>query len=381
MGGGSMMTFATLRRPALAGLALAAVLALSAGTATAKAGNGRIVFQGCDSSTCQIYTVNPDGTALHQVTHGPAFKFSPDWSPDGRRIVYARDAGSGSAIWIAGADGTRARQLTHPRPGFFDQYPHFTPDGRRVLFTNFTADTDGGISSIRTDGTGLRVITPNRGTSYNDAVLSPNGRRLAFMRWHIGNATMRIYTRAFAGGRERPVTPVALTGWLPDWAPSGRTILFSSNLFGNRPNGAIYTVGAWGGWVRKLTRPRFPTEDWAASYAPDGRRIVFTSDRGRADRFFSGTDLYTMRSNGSHIHRIPLPGSIPYPDSPQWGTAPLQATGMTSASSVQRQTAARRPAFCAFEGARLAAPACRSSAAGNPSTPRAGRPRGSLRTS
>jgi Tol biopolymer transport system component len=363
-----MIVFTTFRRLSLAGLALAAVFALWAGTATAKAGNGRVVFQGCDFSTCQIYTVNPDGTALRQVTHGPAVKTVPDWSPNGRRIVYALDAGSGSAIWIARADGSRARQLTHPKPGFFDQYPHFTPDGRRVLFTNFTADTDGGISSIRTDGTGLRVITPNRGTSYNNAVLSPNGRRLAFMRWHVGNATMRIYTRALAGGRERPVTPVALTGWLPDWAPSGRTILFSSNLFANRPNGAVYTVGAWGGAVRKLTHPRFPTEDWAASYAPDGRRIVFTSDRGRPDRFFSGTDLYTMRSNGSRIHRIPLPGSIPYPDSPQWGTAPLEATSAVPSASVQGHAAGRRPAFCAFEDARLAAQACRAAGARSPST-------------
>jgi Tol biopolymer transport system component len=180
-----MIVLTTFRRPSLPGLALATVFAFSAGTPTAKAGNGRVVFQGCDSSTCQIYTVNPDGTALRQVTPGPAVKFGPDWSPNGRRIVYARDAGGGSAIWIARADGSRSRQLTHPRPGFFDQYPHFTPDGRRVLFTDFTADTDGGISSIRTNGTGLRVITPNRGTSYNDAVLSPNGRRLAFMRFHV----------------------------------------------------------------------------------------------------------------------------------------------------------------------------------------------------
>ena len=162
---------------------------------------------------------------------------------------------------------SHARQLTHPLPGFFDQWPHFTPDGQRVLFTNFTPDVDGGISSIRPDGTHLRVITPNSGESYNDAVLSPNGRRLAFMRWHVGNATMRVYTRALGGGRERPVTPVRLLGWWPDWAPDGHRILFSSNAFLGRPNAAIYTVGSWGGSVRKLTHPEFPNEDWSAGYA------------------------------------------------------------------------------------------------------------------
>lgn len=353
------------RLRALAALfAFATAFGLSAGTAVADTTDGRIVFQGCDNTTCQIYTVNPDGTALRQVTHGAAFKFQPDWSPNGRRIVFAQDSGSGPAIWIARADGSHARRLTHPLPGFFDQWPHFTPDGRRVLFTDFNADVDGGISSIRPDGTGLRVITPNSGESYNDAVLSPDGRRLAFMRWHIGNATMRIYTRPLGGGRERPVTPVRLLGWWPDWAPDSRTILFSSNLFLERPNAAIYTVGSWSGSVRKLTHPEFPNEDWSAGYAPSGSRIVFASDRGRQDRFFSGEDIYTMWSDGSHIHRIPLPSSILYPDAPQWGTAPLKRGGTASRSSSEQRLRSDGStlALCASPAARLAIPACRLSA-------------------
>jgi Tol biopolymer transport system component len=362
--GGCAMTVSNAHRllPLIALLALAAAFGVSAGTAAAQTTDGRIVFQGCDVTTCQIYTVNPDGTALRQVTHGAAARFQPDWSPNGRHIVFAQDSGSGSAIWIARADGSHARQLTHPLPGFSDQWPHFTPDGRRVLFTNFTPDTDGGISSIRPDGTHLRVITPNSGESYNDAVLSPNGR-LAFMRWHVGNATMRIYTRALDGGRELPVTPVPLLGWWPDWAPNGRRLLFSSNLFSQRPNGAIYSVGSWGHSVRKLTHPAFPNEDWSATYAPSGTRIVFTSDRGRQDRFFSGADIYTMRSDGSHIQRIPLPSFILYPDAPQWGAAPLKRGSTTGRSSLwQRHPGGGSTmALCASPATQLAIPGCRLS--------------------
>lgn len=346
--------------PLVALLVLATAFGLSAGTAVAHATDGRIVFQGCGATTCQVYTVNPDGTALRQVTHGAAARFQPDWSPNGRRIVFAQDSGIGSTIWIARADGRHARQLTHPLPGFFDQWPHFTPDGQRVLFTNFTPDTDGGISSIRTDGTHLRVITPNSGESYNDAVLSPDGRRLAFMRWHVGNATMRIYTRALGGGRERPVTPVRLLGWWPDWAPDGHRILFSSNLFLGRPNAAIYTVGPWGNAVRKLTYPEFPNEDWSAGYAPTGSRIVFVSDRGRPDRFFSGQDIYTMSSDGSRIHRIPLPSSILYPDAPQWGSAPLNRSSTTGLPSPRQQhpSGGSNTTLCASWAAQFAVPQC-----------------------
>ena len=174
--GGCAMTVSNAHRllPLIALLALATAFGVSAGTAAAQTTDGRIVFQGCDVTTCQIYTVNPDGTALRQVTHGAAARFQPDWSPNGRHIVFAQDSGSGSAIWIARADGS-SPPATHPLPGFSDQWPHFTPDGRRVLFTNFTPDTDGGISSIRPDGTHLRVITPTAASHTTMLCSRPTG--------------------------------------------------------------------------------------------------------------------------------------------------------------------------------------------------------------
>jgi hypothetical protein len=159
------------------------------------------------------------------------------------------------------------------------------------------------------------------------------------------------------------VTPLPLLGWWPDWAPNGRRLLFSSNLFSQRPNGAIYSVGSWGHSVRKLTHPAFPNEDWSATYAPSGARIVFTSDRGRQDRFFSGTDIYTMRADGSHIQRIPLPSFILYPDAPQWGAAPLKRGSATGRSSLWQRhpSGGSTMALCASPAAELAIPGCRLS--------------------
>ena len=82
--------------PLIALLALAAAFGLSAGTAAAQTTDGRIVFQGCDVTTCQIYTVNPDGAALRQVTHGAAARFQPDWSP--KRPAHRLRTGLGQRI-------------------------------------------------------------------------------------------------------------------------------------------------------------------------------------------------------------------------------------------------------------------------------------------
>ena len=125
--------------------AAGAVLAISVGAASAHARDGRIVFYGCDASTCQIYTVNPDGTALRQVTHDAAVKFNPDWSPDGRRIVYLETSSSGDTYQaeIRVVDATGANDQVLYRSGCcIDDWrsPVFSPDGRMIAFSLIIVD-------------------------------------------------------------------------------------------------------------------------------------------------------------------------------------------------------------------------------------------------
>lgn len=285
--------------------------------ATMPGQNGRIIF--LDRATGQLNTVNPDGTALRQVTH-VGFNTTPDWSPDGRFIAYASNRSGVFQIWIAAADGSSARQLTpdtNPDGKFF---PRFTPDGRTIVYQDCLGDgCDGGISAVRTDGSHLHAITANSGQSYNWAVPSPDGRQLAFMRWHVAGVKMRIFVMPFGGGTERPVTPANLEAWAPDWAPNGERIVFSSHIFQDRPNGAIFTVRPDGTGLQQLTTPPWPLEDWQASYAPDGNRLVFSSDRRYPDRCCA--DLYLMNADGKALHRIPLASTQVV--LARWGTAPL----------------------------------------------------------
>jgi Tol biopolymer transport system component len=62
----------------------------------------------------------------------------PAWSPDGRRIAFAR-AVTGAAvettnIYVMNADGTVVRQLTHERTGTVSQHPSWSRDGRSIVF-------------------------------------------------------------------------------------------------------------------------------------------------------------------------------------------------------------------------------------------------------
>jgi dipeptidyl aminopeptidase/acylaminoacyl peptidase len=145
----------------LAALALVAGLLLGApATATYPGPNGRIVFD--DFNTGQLYSVNPDGTSLRQLTDLPegSFAFQPDWAPDGRRIAFASNLGGDFRLYTINRDGSDRRLVFDDQPGYGDVFPGYTPDGRRLVFQRCLPD-DGvcAIYTVRLDGGGLRALT------------------------------------------------------------------------------------------------------------------------------------------------------------------------------------------------------------------------------
>jgi Tol biopolymer transport system component/DNA-binding winged helix-turn-helix (wHTH) protein len=57
----------------------------------------------------------------------------PQVSPDGARVAYVSTQSGSHELWIAGRDGSNARQLTHVRRGIVKS-PRWSPDGRRILY-------------------------------------------------------------------------------------------------------------------------------------------------------------------------------------------------------------------------------------------------------
>ncbi len=72
--------------------------------------------------------IRTDGSGLKQLTTGSKSATEPAFSPDGKRIVFAR---LGSGIFRMNLDGTGLRRLTS---GARDIYPVWSPDGKRIAF-------------------------------------------------------------------------------------------------------------------------------------------------------------------------------------------------------------------------------------------------------
>lgn len=126
----------------------------------------------------QIFTLDLDGGGeMTQLTSGPAPARTPEFSPDGRSVVFARLYHGKGGLFTVDVDGTGLRQLTS-RPG--DGSPSYSPTGDRIVF-NGHAGRHIRIFSIRADGSGRTQLT--RGPFVDRGpVFSPDGRSIAFGR-------------------------------------------------------------------------------------------------------------------------------------------------------------------------------------------------------
>lgn len=95
---------------------------LTEGSGPAWSVRGDIAFTGSTPSGGGIFVIRPDGSGLRQISKQGG---SPDWSPDGKEIVFAID----SQIALMRADGSGVRRLD-----VSGREPSFSPDGKQIVF-------------------------------------------------------------------------------------------------------------------------------------------------------------------------------------------------------------------------------------------------------
>jgi TolB protein len=328
------------------------VAGVSVALATPPGQNGSIAFRrylDAKQTRAAVLTIAADGSGERQITRPPAHTLDdlPDWSPDGRRLVFSRcPPDNVCRLMIVNADGTGLRSLTrscrtHPGPkglprGCEDaSNPSFTPDGEHVLYTRATGrvktfpklDTDeiqhSAIAMIRADGTGKRVILRLRAYSgdANNPQLSPDGRTIVFEEATSPLGHPRLSHAVFTVGADgrgvHRVTPWKLRGGDgPDWSPDGSRILFRSNEdVGDFAKSQLYTIQPDGSGLIQLTHVGGGTKLLSASFSPDGTRIAFAmAPKGRLP------DLYNMASDGSDVQQVTR--TRQWESRPDWGPQP-----------------------------------------------------------
>jgi hypothetical protein len=219
---------------------------------------------------------------LPQLTSGPS---SLTWSPDGANLAFSMQG----SLWVQSLGSTNARQLT-AGPGY-DYQPDWSPDGRYILFARYLDDA---VEIYRLE---LESGSSEQLTSGGDVNLeprwSPDGKRIAWVSTHdTGRFHVRVGEageRPLTGNRLRPEHKSQQARYYyseydhdisPAWSPDGRQILYVSNTESAYGTGSLWRVALEPG--AEPVRVRQEETSWRArpDWSPDGRRVTWSSYAG-----------------------------------------------------------------------------------------------------
>jgi TolB protein len=168
--------------------------------ATVSPTGDRIVFTSTRSGDPELYSSKIDGTDVKRLTKTPGYDGGAFFSADGKRIVYRANHPKGKEelakykaiieqglvrptrleLFVANADGSKARQVTKNGKANFG--PYFHPDGKRIIFASNAHDEQGrdfDLYVVGVDGKNLERITFN--PSFDGfPMFTKDGKRLVF---------------------------------------------------------------------------------------------------------------------------------------------------------------------------------------------------------
>ncbi|MBI3472599.1 MAG: PD40 domain-containing protein, partial [Candidatus Solibacter usitatus] len=155
-----------------------------------------------------------------RLTAAPAFVLGPVFSPDGLRLAYASDAGSGMlSIWIHPLAGGQPVRLTDGLTHASD--PDFSPDGQWIVYRS---DQGGSLVVASLDGRQSRRIAANG----RRPRFSPDGKWIAYYEV-VGAGQGRLFLIPSRGGDPKPLQPDFPLAQAPIWVSPSQILFDGAN--------------------------------------------------------------------------------------------------------------------------------------------------------
>jgi dipeptidyl aminopeptidase/acylaminoacyl peptidase len=238
----------------------------------------------------QIELVSSDGGWPTVLTSAPGGKQGVKWSPDGQAIAFV----SQGAIWTVPVTGGQPKRLTEGRRGpgdprtAADRDPQWSPDGKWILFvTGQRGHAD--LSVVSADGLTTTILTDSPGDQ-DDAAWSADGTRIAYVRRtpddFSGSVVIADFDSSTGRFRSDPRTLYTAPqdrggGWSirrPEWSPDGKSLALVLQITGWNK---IFLEPVTGGTPRQITTGEGEDDD--PVFSPDGHFLAFVSNREKPE--------------------------------------------------------------------------------------------------
>ena len=279
----------------------------------------RIIFQTtrepyqCD----QIFVMNADGSNQHLVSTGKGRTTCGYFLPDNKHIVYASTHEGGDAcpaspdrskgyvwavypsydIYLATDDGKVVKKLTDASG--YDAEATVNFKQKKIVYTSM-ASGDLDMWTMGLDGSKKTRVTTGEGYD-GGAVFSRDGKKLVWRANHPQGNDMQRYKGLLKDGLTSPmkmeifvadgdgrnakqITSFGCASFAPTFTPDGKRILFSSNkhecdgrkfelFLMNLDGSGLEQVTSYGGFTS------FP------EFSPDGKKLIFATDKDAKSRY------------------------------------------------------------------------------------------------
>ena len=206
-----------------------------------------------------------------RLTSGRGDKFAPDFSPDGKEVVFVKRTSDNETHLFAVSIGTRQERRLTFVPSVNGE-PAWSHDGTRVAFES---NREGGMNVfVVAADTGEmkgcpRAISLTTGTSRSGApAWSPDDARIAFESDRSGN--FDICAMDADGDNVVVLTTGPTDDTTPAWSPDGKLIAFASGRAAGRD---VWMINPDGSLPRRLTTES--AEEWRPRWTPDSRQLIF----------------------------------------------------------------------------------------------------------
>jgi TolB protein len=245
----------------------------------ALAGNGeffrsKLAFVRKEGLNKEIWSVSPFGTGLKQLTFLSGLNLSPNWSSDGKSLVFTHVDGSGHRIGFY--DVASGSAILKRVPGNSCISPAYSATGELAVSLDFKGNPD--IYLLDGEGKVRSTLVENWAIDISPT-FDAKGEKMAFVSSRFGNPHIFLLNRST--GEVRRITYEGKYNTAPSMSPDGKHIAFSRML----PEGhRIFVTEVATGRETQITFG--PGNDESPAFATDGYFLAFSSNRNGVKRIY-----------------------------------------------------------------------------------------------